>query len=125
MYNKAQQDFKEKEHIIDQIDEGGYSEGTCHGYLATVMRRNGKRFWAGDNISEYVTKDNKDQLIEEATVAFEGVLKALHNAPHLLGHFYGLRFESTVRPRFYPNLCGNSSTEMCRHELGDYTPSTW
>ena len=77
MYDKAQQDFKEKEHIINQIDEGGYSEGTRHGYLAAVMRRNGKRFWAGDNISDYVTEENKEQLIAEATVAFEGVLKAL------------------------------------------------
>jgi GTP cyclohydrolase I len=41
------------------------------------MRRNGKRFWAGDNISDYVTEENKEQLIAEATVAFEGVLKAL------------------------------------------------
>ena len=77
MYDKAQQDFKEKEHIINQIDEGSYSEGTCHGYLAAVMRRNSKRFWAGDNISDYVTEENKEQLIAEATVAFEGVLKAL------------------------------------------------
>jgi GTP cyclohydrolase I len=59
------------------IDEGGYSEGTQHDYLRFVMKRNGKRFWAGDNISEYVTEDNKDRLIDEATEAFEGVLDAL------------------------------------------------
>ena len=44
MYDKAQQDFKEKEHIVNQIDEGGYSEGTTHGYLGAVMGRNGKPF---------------------------------------------------------------------------------
>jgi GTP cyclohydrolase I len=36
-----------------------------------------KRFWAGDNISDYVSLTDKHQLIEEATVAFEGVLDAL------------------------------------------------
>lgn len=40
------------------------------------MRRDGKRFWAGDNISEYI-EDKKDQLIDEATVAFESVLDSL------------------------------------------------
>ena len=42
------------------------------------MKADNKRFWAGDNISEYVTKDYfKEGLIDEATVAFEGVLDAL------------------------------------------------
>jgi GTP cyclohydrolase I len=77
MFNKAYKDFGKKEHIINNIDEGGYSEGTKHGYLAAVMRRNGKRFWAGDNISEYITEEDKVQLIAEATVAFESVLDAL------------------------------------------------
>ena len=46
--------------------------------LRNTMRRNGKRFWAGDNISEYVNNDAvKSQLIDQATVAFEGVLDAL------------------------------------------------
>jgi GTP cyclohydrolase I len=77
MFNKAYKDFGKKEHIINNIDESGYSEGTKHGYLAAVMRRNGKRFWAGDNISEYITEEDKVQLIAEATVAFESVLDAL------------------------------------------------
>jgi GTP cyclohydrolase I len=41
------------------------------------MMRNGKRFWAGDNISDYVHKSDKDKLIGEATEAFERVLDAL------------------------------------------------
>ena len=77
MFNKAYKDFGKKEHIINNIDKDGYSEGTKHGYLAAVMRRNGKRFWAGDNISEYITEEDKVQLIAEATVAFESVLDAL------------------------------------------------
>ena len=36
-----------------------------------------KRFWAGDNISEYVSEADKQQLIKEATEAFEAVLDTL------------------------------------------------
>ena len=45
--------------------------------LREQMRAGGKRFWAGDNISDYVTEEQKAQLIDEATVAFEGVLDTL------------------------------------------------
>ena len=45
--------------------------------LREQMRAGGKRFWAGDNISDYVTEEQKAQLIDEATVAFEGVLDSL------------------------------------------------
>lgn len=43
------------------------------------MKRDNKRFWAGDNISEYLDEDgyDKEQLINEATVAFEQVLDTL------------------------------------------------
>ena len=42
------------------------------------MQSDGKRFWAGDNISEYVESELvKEQLIKEATVAFESVLDTL------------------------------------------------
>jgi GTP cyclohydrolase I len=57
--------------------DGGYSEGYLGGYLRAKMKRDGRRFWAGDNISEYVSDVVKDKLIDEATVAFEGVLDAL------------------------------------------------
>ena len=53
------------------------SEKNLAQVLREQMRNGGKRFWAGDNISEYVTEENKNQLIDEATVAFEGVLDAL------------------------------------------------
>jgi len=45
--------------------------------LRERMRREGKRFWAGDNISEYVEESFKDELINDATKAFESVLDAL------------------------------------------------
>lgn len=58
--------------------DGGYSEGKVSDQLRFKMKRDGKRFWAGDNISDYVYADStKKQLIDEATVAFEGVLDAL------------------------------------------------
>ena len=45
--------------------------------LREKMRNNGKRFWAGDNISDQIDDHLKEQLIDEATVAFESVLDAL------------------------------------------------
>lgn len=41
------------------------------------MKQDGKRFWAGDNVSEYITESNKSELINEATLAFETVLDTL------------------------------------------------
>ena len=41
------------------------------------MQMANKRFWAGDNISEFVSESDKNILINEATEAFEGVLDAL------------------------------------------------
>jgi GTP cyclohydrolase I len=53
------------------------------------MTAEGKRFWAGDNISEYVKPNIKEQLIDEATEAFEVVLDTLlidrHNDPNSQG----------------------------------------
>ena len=49
----------------------------------------GIRYWAGDNISEVLQAGDKEELIEDATVAFEGVLDALlidrHNDPNSQG----------------------------------------
>jgi len=57
--------------------------------LRERMQREGKRFWAGDNISDYVSDQEKKILIEEATEAFELVLDTLlidrHNDPNSKG----------------------------------------
>jgi len=45
--------------------------------LRDRMKTDGKRFWAGDNISDYVSESDKDKLINEATDAFERVLDTL------------------------------------------------
>jgi GTP cyclohydrolase IA len=58
--------------------DGGYKEEKYLGnYLRFKMKREGKRFWAGDNISEYISETDKEQLINEATEAFELVLDRL------------------------------------------------
>ena len=41
------------------------------------LKAQNKRFWAGDNISEFITEENKELLIDEATLAFEAVLDTL------------------------------------------------
>jgi GTP cyclohydrolase IA len=45
--------------------------------IRKTMRTAGKRFWAGDNISDFVTQHDKETLITEATRAFERVLDTL------------------------------------------------
>ena len=70
--------FVKKETALDAMaGNGGYEEAKLSDHLRFKMKRDGKRFWAGDNISDYVTDEFKDKLIDEATVAFEGVLDAL------------------------------------------------
>jgi len=60
-----------------------------HDYIRAKMQNDGKRFWAGDNVSEYITDKNKEVLIDEATEAFETVLDTLlidrHNDPNSEG----------------------------------------
>jgi len=50
-------------------------------HLSQVIRQrlqaDGKRFWAGDNISEYIAESDKEHLINEAAEAFETVLDSL------------------------------------------------
>ena len=61
--------------------------------LSQVIRKRlkdaDKRYWAGDNISEYITDKEKDLLVDELTGKFEGVLDSLiidrHNDPNSQG----------------------------------------
>jgi GTP cyclohydrolase I len=61
---------------MDMSDKG-YEEKNLADAIRFKMKRDGKRFWAGDNISDYVSEQDKEILIDEATVAFENVLDAL------------------------------------------------
>lgn len=62
---------------LNNIDDKGYQDSNLADAIRGKMRREGKRFWAGDNISEYVDEEDKRVLINQATLAFESVLKAL------------------------------------------------
>jgi len=59
------------------IDDKGYEETNLADAIRFKMKRDGKRFWAGDNVSDYLHENDKKVLIEEATIAFEKVLDTL------------------------------------------------
>ena len=45
--------------------------------LKFELKEKGVRFWANDNIAEHLKPGDKQELIKEATVAFEKVLDCL------------------------------------------------
>ena len=53
------------------------------------LREAGKRFWAGDNISDFIQEGEKQKLIDELAVKFEDVLQGLvidtENDPNSMG----------------------------------------
>jgi GTP cyclohydrolase IA len=61
----------------DDMSDKGYEEAYLADVIRFRMKREGKRFWAGDNISEYISEKDKAKLIDEATEAFETVLDRL------------------------------------------------
>ena len=61
----------------DMMSDKGYEEAYFADVIRTKMKRDNKRFWAGDNISDYLHEGDKERLIEEATEAFELVLDRL------------------------------------------------
>ena len=69
--------------------DGGYRESTLSAAIRARMKRDGKRYWAGDNISGYLHESDKEHLINEATAAFETVLDTLlidrENDPNSIG----------------------------------------
>jgi len=61
----------------DMMGDKGYEEAYLADVIRFKMKRDQKRFWAGDNVSDYVTEEMKHKLIDEATEAFELVLDRL------------------------------------------------
>ena len=61
----------------DDMSDKGYEEGYLGDAIRFKMKRDKKRFWAGDNVSDYITDSDKEKLIDEATEAFETVLDRL------------------------------------------------
>ena len=62
---------------LNNIDDKGYEQGYLADVIRAKMKRDNKRFWAGDNISEYLWQGDVEKLIDEATPAFEQVLDRL------------------------------------------------
>jgi GTP cyclohydrolase I len=58
-------------------DNKDYKEAYLGDHIRFKMKREGKRFWAGDNISDYLYEGDIEKLIDEATPAFEQVLDRL------------------------------------------------
>lgn len=70
--------YIKKETALDAMaGDGGYQEAYFADVIRTKMKRDNKRFWAGDNISDYLHEGDKERLIDEATEAFELVLDRL------------------------------------------------
>jgi len=80
VYNKAYESNDEEASAPvthNNIDEGGYEVGYLGSAIRAKMKRDKKRFWAGDNISDYLSPGDKEILIDDATEAFEQVLDSL------------------------------------------------
>jgi GTP cyclohydrolase IA len=58
-------------------EDKDYKEANLADAIRFNMRRDKKRFWAGDNISDYLHDGDRERLIDEATRAFETVLDTL------------------------------------------------
>ena len=45
--------------------------------ITARLKKQNKRYWAGDNIADFIYEGEKEQLIDELTEKFEGVLDSL------------------------------------------------
>ena len=62
---------------IEIMSDKDYEQGYLGDAIRFKMKRDNKRFWAGDNISDYLHEGDRERLIDEATEAFETVLDRL------------------------------------------------
>ena len=65
------------------------SDKTISERILERIQASNTRYWAGDNISEYILDSERAELVEELTTKFEGVLDSLlidrHNDPNSQG----------------------------------------
>jgi len=65
------------------------SEKTISERILERIQSKKARYWAGDNISDYILDSERAELVDELTVKFEGVLDSLiidrHNDPNSQG----------------------------------------
>ena len=57
--------------------ENNVADNSTSDKIKAKLKQAGKRFWAGDNISEYLEEGDKQKLIDELTPKFEAVLDGL------------------------------------------------
>jgi len=111
-----------------------------HEEVKQKLQQSNSRFWAGDNISHVLEPGDKEQLIEEATVAFENVLDTLcidrdndpnsHNTGRRLAKMYinelmSGRYDPIPAATAFPNdtedryegmlVVRSELTSMCSH----------
>jgi GTP cyclohydrolase IA len=67
----------EKMYESNDVAESNVIKAPVYKSILARMKQDGKRHWAGDNISSYVSEEDKNKLIDEATEAFEKVLDTL------------------------------------------------
>jgi len=102
------------------------TEKTLAQALREKMRSDNKRFFAGDNISDYVTDSDREQLIEEATTAFESVLDVLlidrendpnsHDTARRLAKMY---FNEIMAGRYEPKPDATAFPNESNHEMDE------
>ena len=65
------------------------SDKTISERILERIKSTNTRYWAGDNISEYILDSERAELVDELTTKFEGVLDSLlidrHNDPNSQG----------------------------------------
>ena len=109
-YHPGYEDAAMGSGIDAMAGDGGYQEAYLADAIRFQMKRDHKRFWAGDNVSDYITEDIKHKLIDEATEAFELVLDRLlidrENDPNSKGtarRLAKMYFNEIMNGRYDPN----------------------
>jgi len=102
------------------------TEKTLAQALREKMRSDNKRFFAGDNISDYVTDSDREQLIEEATTAFESVLDVLlidrandPNSQDTARRLAKMYFNEIMAGRYEPKPDATAFPNESNHELDE------
>ena len=114
------------ETALDAMTDKGYETGYLADAIRARMKREGKRFFAGDNISEYLHDSDRDHLINEATEAFELVLDRLlidrendpnsHDTARRLAKMY---FKEIMAGRYEPKPDATAFPNEANHEMDE------
>ena len=102
------------------------TEKTLAQALRERMRSDNKRFFAGDNISDYVTDSDREHLINEATTAFESVLDVLlidrendPNSQDTARRLAKMYFNEIMAGRYEPKPDATAFPNESNHELDE------